>query len=1230
MPLSQRPSTCSSCPLYTLGSGFCAEPEGQGTLGVLVLGESLGEQEANASAPFRPYAPAGSILERAIKRAGLTREQLALYNVCNCKPPGKNLEGTKYERAAVESCRQYVHRAVDKYRPRVILALGGVALRATTGYAGKDCGIQDLRGFILPSREYNLPVISCVPEDTECLTARGWRRRDELIVGELVAAQNPEGLLNWEPLEKIHTHWDQKTRMLRVQGRCLDMFVSSKHRCVVKREKPRKWPNKPREYFRDIILAEDLIDSDTISLAAPWTENQTEQEISPELAEILGWYIAEGTPHAGGARIYQSKKANLKYCKRIEALLLRLGQYSVRESRPGSLVFGLLGDLGRRVRQLCPGREKAFPTDFLKWSRPVLLAFYTGLVLGDGSLKSVTHNEWHQKSTQHLADFQALCARLGWVSSLQSKNGYRNARTIGVYKGERSKWRGIKLSKTTWEDFEGTIWCPQTPSGTWVARRNGKVFITGNSFHPSFIRRGNSKLLGVLIRDLKLAVSVAQDGIPAELPQQYSEVPSLQEARDYLAFLQSNPSLPIAYDIETDYSTKSSDESDALSGTGNNITQIQFSHKPGQAIIFQWQGEYIEIAKAILALSNDKIGHNALIFDNQKLRLAGVLVAGKIWDTMWLWHHLQPDLPKKLQFVTSFYAPDMKPWKHLASSDMTFYGGCDVDSLQRIFPPLLASLKAENLLESYEKYVAGLWPCLEKMSLRGIPLNIEKRASFASEIDRDQKEVYDHIQRVATELNPTLIKLHPEQGYATKPKDTTGMVVRSFNIQIPTLVTCGVCEGRGSIEGKRKGSSKQCPKCKRKGSIPSKTERTAVDVGRFCRLLGFNPDSPIQLFEYMRLRRHPIPTDRDGKRTSDDTALERLLEKTGDEFYALVKQYRGLGKIKETYLEGEGWAEAGTSGRVHSDFTFGPATGQLASKNPNIQNIPKHGELAAKFRTCISSGSDHRLVELDFSGFHALTLGFEAEDESYMRLARLDPHSFLAGQFLRLPGHETWLSLSDSDLQEQLAYIKKNHKDVRDQKAKPAMHGYGFGMGGHRLYRESPESFGSVKEAQYILDLLDRTFPKIPAYRAQVRAEAHSKAVLRTRYDFIRRFYDVYSWSQQTGGWRPGEQYNEVVAFQPANDAFGKVRDVMLALEDRGLNEKYGFILNNHDSLLFECPVKLVDECLEVVSTELESPASRLVNSVAPLGLRCGVEAKVGKNWLEMETAYSTPLERVM
>lgn len=146
------------CPIPN-AEGWC-EPEGTGANGVMILGEAMGEQEAEVNLPFRPYAPAGSVLERAIRRIGTDRQSYVVWNVVPVRPPKNWLEGAPWEHPAVEWGRHFLEEKIAQYKPKVIVALGNIPLRATTGLAGKKLGVSNLSGFLLPSL-YNIPVIPC-------------------------------------------------------------------------------------------------------------------------------------------------------------------------------------------------------------------------------------------------------------------------------------------------------------------------------------------------------------------------------------------------------------------------------------------------------------------------------------------------------------------------------------------------------------------------------------------------------------------------------------------------------------------------------------------------------------------------------------------------------------------------------------------------------------------------------------------------------------------------------------------------------------------------------------------------------------------------------------------------------------------------------------------------------------------------------------------------------------
>lgn len=139
--------------------GMCS-PEGSGANGVLMLGEAMGEAEMEDGLPFRPYAPAGSVLERAIRRCGYDREAFVLWNAIPTHPP-KNYINPNWEGAALAWGRPMLEGVIREYKPRCILALGTTALKASTGVAGDKCGASYLRGYVLPGLG-DVPVVAAL------------------------------------------------------------------------------------------------------------------------------------------------------------------------------------------------------------------------------------------------------------------------------------------------------------------------------------------------------------------------------------------------------------------------------------------------------------------------------------------------------------------------------------------------------------------------------------------------------------------------------------------------------------------------------------------------------------------------------------------------------------------------------------------------------------------------------------------------------------------------------------------------------------------------------------------------------------------------------------------------------------------------------------------------------------------------------------------------------------
>ncbi len=897
-----KPRECEGCPLFIHGRGF-SQPEGKATLGVALIGEALGENEMRAGLPFRPEAPAGSVLERAIKRSGYDRQQFVIGNVVWCQPPKNWLDGAPYEQEAIEHCRPNLDQLVLRYRPKVLMALGGVPLRTLTGMAGKARGISMLRGYVLDGTRY--PGIPVIGSHHPSFLRRGGKSRDDETGGKV-----------------------------------------------------------------------------------------------------------EGGSAGGGMSLF-----------------------------------------------------------------------------------------------------------------------------------------------------------------------------------------------GVLCRDLRFAVEVAQNGFSFQRPS-YIERPGHDEARSFLLRVRDNPQLVVTYDIETSGSGDV-DEEELEKLAAQEITQIQFSLGVGEGIVFPWESPYVEIAQEIMATQNPKAGHNSAKFDNPRLRARGFIINGVNHDTMEMWRKAQPDLPAGLQFVASFFGFPF-PWKHLFDSNRELYCGCDVDAPQRIMAQLPDDMKAKGIWRSYERHVLGLDPVLVSMSKRGILIDNERRLKFATRLDAEIVRIDAGIQ----EIVPDSIKnVHPKEGYKKPPADA-------------------VVDASTTYQGEPAKWDK------RTFTIISK-DLTETQEERWVKVLPFKLSSQ-QIIRYMQHRGHPVPknpkTDRD---TSSHRELERLEKQTKDPLYRQIIESRGVSIMRKTFVEG--WAPA-ADGRVHSEYYHATGTGQLSSRRPNVQNrpSPKYGdaakmELAKEFAGIVVASPGHTLIELDFKSAHALTLGFEAKDPDYMRLSRIDTHGFFAAAgLLRLERPERLLALPDPELKAYLKGLRKNtttlyqggktFEQIRNDKAKKTILGYGFGMGYRTLFNQNPDAFDNERDAKKTIEILNGLFSRTAKFRDTIRKTAHQATNLISRHGYIRWFFDVYHWDARRNMWLPGDDSEAAIAFLPANDAHGHMKDVMITLAENGWDERYGLINQIHDALLFDCPNELVEEALYGVKTLMELPSTILVDpDVAPGGLWIEASASVGKDWASME-----------
>jgi uracil-DNA glycosylase family 4 len=146
---------CFDCPHAPLGVRFIP-PDGSGTSGILLVGDSPWKDEIREGRPFA--GPAGHTLNRMFQLIGMERNDTMISNTIWCQPTRLHWmdypQRYKDANEAIEHCRPNLDDLIERARPKVIVPLGNVALRRVCGVSG----IEANAGYVLPT-SYGVPAV---------------------------------------------------------------------------------------------------------------------------------------------------------------------------------------------------------------------------------------------------------------------------------------------------------------------------------------------------------------------------------------------------------------------------------------------------------------------------------------------------------------------------------------------------------------------------------------------------------------------------------------------------------------------------------------------------------------------------------------------------------------------------------------------------------------------------------------------------------------------------------------------------------------------------------------------------------------------------------------------------------------------------------------------------------------------------------------------------------------
>lgn len=137
--LRAKAESCTKCPLSATRRRVVFG-EGGVRLRVMMIGEAPGREEDAQGRPF--VGRAGKLLDELLSRVGVDRRMVYITNVVKCRPPGNRPP----KRSEIEACREYLLGQLEAVKPRLVVLLGGVALRAVLG---EGYSVTSVRGSLL-------------------------------------------------------------------------------------------------------------------------------------------------------------------------------------------------------------------------------------------------------------------------------------------------------------------------------------------------------------------------------------------------------------------------------------------------------------------------------------------------------------------------------------------------------------------------------------------------------------------------------------------------------------------------------------------------------------------------------------------------------------------------------------------------------------------------------------------------------------------------------------------------------------------------------------------------------------------------------------------------------------------------------------------------------------------------------------------------------------------------
>ncbi|WP_411894249.1 DNA polymerase I [Winogradskyella sp. A2] len=351
----------------------------------------------------------------------------------------------------------------------------------------------------------------------------------------------------------------------------------------------------------------------------------------------------------------------------------------------------------------------------------------------------------------------------------------------------------------------------------------------------------------------------------------------------------------------------------------------------------------------------------------------------------------------------------------------------------------------------------------------------------------------------------------------------------------------------------------------------------------------FNIASPKQLgiilFEKMKLVDKPKKT-KTGQYSTAEDVLSYLAK--DHNIVQHILDYRGLAKLKSTYVDALPLQVEELTGRVHTDYMQTvAATGRLSSNNPNLQNIPIRTERGRQVRKAfIPRDENYTLLAADYSQIELRIIAALSKEETMIEAFKNgeDIHASTASKVFNVPISEV----------------------TREQRgnAKTVNFGIIYGVSAFGLSNQTNLTRSESKE---LIDTYYATYPKLRLYIQDQVDFARDNGYVQTVLGRRRYLKDINSRNAVVRGAAERNAVNAPIQGSAADI----IKIAMIRIHDK-LNKgdfKSKMLLQVHDELVFDIYKPELEEMKTLIKSEMENAYK--------LEVPLDVELDIGDNWLE-------------